>query len=263
MTEKALQGLALEDVFIFDVHAHIGNCSSLRLVDGDAQSLLKTMDQLQVNGTCVSAVAALESGPDVGNELVAEAVKAYPGRIYGYVTPSPYYSQFPLERYFEDNPGMIGVKIHGVLQQTVITDERYESAIAYADKHKLPVLFHAWTTEEVVQVARWAEKYHNCPLIIGHGGFTADGAKEQAVGAVRRFDNVFVDTCISSTYDGAIEWLVAKVGADRVLYGTDHGYFDCRQTYGKLALSKLKEEEKRKIFGENARKLFRIQCVQR
>ena len=71
-------------------------------------------------------------------------------------------------------------------------------------------------------------------------------------------NSVFIDTTISSTYEGAIEWIVSKVGADRVLYGSDIPFFDCRQTFGKLALSKLSETDKIKIYGENAKKIFGI-----
>ena len=153
---------------------------------------------------------------------------------------------------------MVGIKIHGVMNKTTICDERYRPYLEYADKNGLPVLFHAWEPDEVAQVAQVAKDYKNCPLIVGHGGLTSYAAKVQAINAVRKYDNVYVDTCISSTYDGAIEWIVSQVGVERVLFGTDLGFFDCRQNYGKLALSKLSVEDKLKIFGENARKLFSL-----
>ena len=120
------------------------------------------------------------------------------------------------------------------------------------------MLFHAWEAGEVKQAVEIAANYKNAKIILGHSGHTALGAKLAAIDGIRKYENIFVDTAISSTYEGAIEWIVSKVGADRVLYGSDMPYFDCRQTFGKLGLSKLSESDKIKIYGENARRLFGI-----
>lgn len=258
MMERALEGMAIEDIFVFDVHAHMDNNAHLYLMHTDGESLVKTLDRLNIKGTCVSSNVCLQASPKEGNDRVLEAAARFPGRIYGYVTATAYYEDFAFEDYFVPGNGMVGIKIHAMMNETEISDKRYLPYLEYADKKGLPVLFHAWTAGEVAQVAQLAKTYKNCPLILGHGGLTNYAAKEQAVDAVKKYGNVYVDTCISSTYDGAIEWIVSKVGADRVLFGTDLGYFDCRQNYGKLALSKLSVEDKLKIFGENARKLFAL-----
>ena len=102
-----------------------------------------------------------------------------------------------------------------------------------------------------------AKKYKNAPIIIGHSGFTSYESKRIAIEACRTTENVFVDTAISSTYDGAIEWIVGQVGADKVLFGTDLPFYECSHNVGKIALSKISDKDKLKIFGENAKKILK------
>ena len=69
----------------------------------------------------------------------------------------------------------------------------------------------------------------------------------------KKYDNIYVDTAISYSFEGAIEYMVSKVGAEKILYGSDMAFFDCRQTIGKIGLAKISESDKVKIFGENAK----------
>lgn len=254
--EAVLEGSPVEDLLAFDVHAHMDANPNQCLNRPDPDSLVKTLDKLKIKGACVSSNHSFYTHPRMGNEAVLAACSQYPGRLYGYYTPSPFDEEFEPEYFFAPGSGMAGIKIHAELQQVPENDERFRPWIEYADSHGLPVLFHAWTAKEAALAVKWAEEYTNCPLILGHAGFTSPETKAEVTEAIRRFENVYIDTCISSTYDGAIEWIVSRVGADRVLFGTDLGFFDCRQTYGKLALCRLSDEEKCKIFGLNAQKLF-------
>ena len=80
----------------------------------------------------------------------------------------------------------------------------------------------------------------------------------EVIDTVKRLENVYVDTAISVCYDGAIEWIAGQIGVDRLLYGSDLPFYDCRQVAGKLAMSNLSDPDKRKVFGETAKKLFHI-----
>jgi predicted TIM-barrel fold metal-dependent hydrolase len=80
--------------------------------------------------------------------------------------------------------------------------------------------------------------------------------RDACVEACKKYENIFVDTAASYTFEGAIEYMVSKVGAEKVLYGSDMAFYDCRQTLGKIGLAQISEEDKKKIFGENARRIF-------
>jgi len=51
--------------------------------------------------------------------------------------------------------------------------------------------------------------------------------------------------------NGVIEYLVEQVGADRVLFGTDAPMRDPRPQATWLAFTRLRESDKKKIYGEN------------
>lgn len=255
IADTVLEGLKSDGIFIFDVHAHIDTSRGSAMPNNDPESIVKTFDCLGVTAGCVSSVLAFEAHPSLGNENVIKAAEKFNGRIYGYASPTPYYD-YDISRYFYEGSGMIGVKVHGAEQGTSLNNSAYTSAYEFADKHSLPVLFHAWYEKEVKEGYEVAKKYKNAKFIFGHSAFTDYSAKLAVIEACKKCDNVFLDTAISSTYDGAIEWIVSIVGSDKLLYGSDIAFFDCRQTFGKLALSKLSENDKIKIFGENAKKLF-------
>lgn len=255
IASKALRGEALDDIFIFDAHGHIDSTNNVLLPDNDPASMLKTLDRVGVNAICVSSCAAFDTYPDMGNDNVIAAAQKFPGRFFGYAVPTPHYD-YDVSKYFYEGSGMIGVKIHASIQQTAITNPNFDPAYEFADKHGLPILYHTWNEPEVKCVHEVAKRYKNAKHIIAHSAFTNYGAKLACIEAIKECENVFVDTAISMTYDGTIEWIVDKVGVDRVLFGTDLSFFDCRQTVGKLALSRLSDGDKIKIFGENAKKVF-------
>ena len=136
-----------------------------------------------------------------------------------------------------------------------LNDHRFEPAYELAEQLTLPVLFHTWTASEVAAAADVAKRHPGVPIILGHSGMTV---RNQAAEVARAFDNIYVDTAISCTVDGSVEWLVNNVGTERVLYGSDMAFFDCIQTLGKIALSELTDSEKEKILGQNAKALFRV-----
>ncbi|MBR5427451.1 MAG: amidohydrolase family protein, partial [Clostridia bacterium] len=47
-------------------------------------------------------------------------------------------------------------------------------------------------------------------------------------------------------------------GADRLCYGSDLPFYDCRHVVGKVATSRLTDGEKEKILGGNARRILGV-----
>lgn len=249
------EGGRFDDVFVLDVHGHIGAHKPFQLGGCDADSTAATARRMGVDAVCVSSIPACAGYWETGNKDVAEACEKHPDVLLGYAVPNPYYEDCDIAPYLE-LPGFRGVKVHGNMQGDLpLNDPGYFAAYELADKKKLPVLFHAWMPSEVKAAADVARRYPNATIILGHSGMTA---RAEAVEAAKQYDNILIDTAISSTYDNAIEILVDKVGADRVVYGSDMSFFDCIHTLGKIALAKLTDTEKEKILGLNAKELFRL-----
>lgn len=248
------EGKPFEDVFVFDVHGHIGAHKPFSLGDYDADGVAATCRRMGVNGVVISSIPSMGSDWKWGNEEVAAACKAHPDVLYGYAVPNPYYADCDLSPYME-MPGFCGIKIHGSFQNAEIDDPRYDHAYELADKKGVPVLFHAWMASEIQAVVNVAKRWPNVPMILGHAGMTARAA---ATEAVRSCENIFCDTAISATYDNTVELLADKIGVDRIVYGSDVSFFDCIHTLGKIALTKLSDDDKEKILGLTAKGLFRL-----
>lgn len=247
-----------DDFEIIDVHVHYGASSGYRLGAPDADGIVHTMDRLGMDLCCCCGNSAASDWQYI-NENLAKGMDKYPGKLKGYVVANPYYEEFDPDFWFKRSPGFIGLKILACVQGGIpIDDPRFDRFYAYADKHSLPVLIHTWVASEVNQAMHVAEQYPNARLIIAHAGLTNLPAKQAVIEGMKKYDNVVIDTAISETYDGALEWIVDKVGADRVLYGSDFITFECSHILGRVAMSKLTDAEKEKIFSRNARQWLKL-----
>ena len=258
MIERIQSGSPIDNIFIFDAHAHFGDMSvhSGRVMY--APAMLETMDALGVNQLALSSNISLAGDVYFGNEQMKEVVSAYPERFYGYVTVHPQYPYLDMLNSYVSCPNILGVKIHAMYHGVSIDNEMYLDAYDFANQRELPVLFHTWGPGEVSAVTKIAKEYPHLKAIIAHSAFTSYSAKLAVIDAMHRYDNVYADTTISITYDGALEWIVERIGSDRLLYGSDMPCFDCRQELGRVLLSKLSDGEKEKILGLNAKKLFNL-----
>jgi hypothetical protein len=94
------------------------------------------------------------------------------------------------------------------------------------------------------------------------GGFPdAGGDWRMAIEVAQRHKNVWLDTT-SSTYDsGMMEMAVRRLGAGRILFGTDMPLLDPFAGVQKIRSAFLTEEEKTLILGGNLERLLAQQQV--
>ena len=254
--EYVFSGKPLDDTLVIDVHIHTGASTRLQKMHCEAPDIVHTMDRLGVDIVCASNSPGAYCDVIWGNECAAKAHARYPDRIKSYLTVNPQYPDWDLEDYFEKDDRFFGLKaipfVHGWVP---IDHPGFDRYYAYADKKGLPVLFHAWLPEEVEQATRVAKRYPGARFIFGHSGFTA---RDLAVEAVRSCDNVLLDTTISDISEGSVEWIVNKVGADRVAYGSDLTAFECAQILGRVLLARISDTDKEKILGLNAKAFLNL-----
>ena len=253
--ENVLRGKPFDGVFIFDIHAHLHQTSDFQMTHTAPEDVAATMDKLGISGGCVSSILSIHADCRLGNRLMLDAVTKYPGRLYGYVTVSPHDNGIDLDPFFA-HPGVKGLKVHAAFHRASIDDARYDPFFEYADKKGLPVLFHAWEIADILHIAKLAARYPGAKLIIGHGAMRTWEVKREVIAAVKKYENVFADTTVSVAYDGAVEYAAKQLGADRLCYGSDIPFYDCRHVVGKVATSRLSDEAKEKILGGNARRIL-------
>jgi predicted TIM-barrel fold metal-dependent hydrolase len=265
LRERVLGGEALADTLVIDTHAHMGPWFNFHIPSGDAQGMVRTMDRLGVDCCIASAHAAI--GPDfrLGNEVIAQALAAHPGRIYGYIGVNPNYPAEEMRRELERCraiPGFVAIKLHPDVHKTAAHDERYAPAWTFAGEQSLPVLSHAGAGSAFNAPAQFeaaAERHPNVAIILAHS-ISSQESMDAAIELAARRENVYLDICGSPLLVGALEEAVRRIGSQRILFGTDLPFIDPRPGLGRLAFARISEDDKRDILGRNAARVFGIEA---
>lgn len=250
---RARAGECLSDLEIIDLHGHIGPCD-FAIPDRSNEGLIGVMDRLGVAALAVSDMTVWSADVEYGNARVLTAMRAFPGRILGYVGiwPSDPATVRSQTAHWLDQ-GFLGLKLHNSNGFSYM-DEAYQPAYAMADERHLPMLFHTWGGEaEFMAIAQIARRYPRTNIILAHSGCTNEaGYIEMA----RKHPNVFLDLAFSASPRGLVKRLVAAVGAERITFGSDCYFFSLTQQLGKVLGADISDQDKIKILAGNARKIL-------
>jgi predicted TIM-barrel fold metal-dependent hydrolase len=193
------------------------------------------------------------------NDYVEQAVRKYPERLIGFVGVDAWRSDAAetIEKYVKGY-GAKGIKLHPLrdgypLDHHSLTD----TIFAKAEELGIPIIAHG--CDEVFntpyQFEEMARTFPNVRLIMAHGGFL--WAREQGLRVAARNANIYVETSIM--YADDVRKYVDRIGAERVIWGTDTpvAYFD----YERKKVEKLvtDERERKLILGENILRLLNIE----
>jgi hypothetical protein len=189
-----------------------------------------------------------------GNDRVAAAMRAYPGRFLGYATVDPNEPEAmvgELERCF-DQLGFHAIKFHCDTHGYPADGENYRPALEFANAHGLAVLIHGRITEEMLK------RYPHAQFLSAHVGGWDGRSPNHAVELAKIYPNIYCELCSSVCYNGAMEKLVEEVGADRIVYGSDTPLMDAGYQLGRVLGAKIDAEDKEKILYRNALRLFHL-----
>lgn len=260
MREAVLEGRPVTEFQVVDAHTHLGYWYNFNIPWRTAEDMVRVMDKVGVECCISTAHAAI--GPDYryGNSQVIEAMRAFPGRILGYCTINPNYPDSEkldeLNRCFD--AGMVAIKYHPSCHLHPIDGAGYEVSWKYAQEHCLPILTHTDTGGQfcdVVKSGMCARMYPDSKLLIGHCGFGYKGA-DLCIQVAKEVSNTYFDLAASTANLDLVEKIVAGVGSERVVFGTDLPFLDSRIQIGRLAFSRLDDNQLTQVLGQNARRIF-------
>ena len=84
--ENVKYGLPLDGVRVIDAHGHCGNYDAFFVPEeGSPEAIVKRLDNLGVECAFLSTNLGFRANHSRGNEQMAEAIRKFPGRIYGYI----------------------------------------------------------------------------------------------------------------------------------------------------------------------------------
>ncbi|MHB9025031.1 MAG: amidohydrolase family protein [Armatimonadota bacterium] len=248
-------------VELIDAHGHIGELGmwvkSTANPTEQARRALQWMDRLGISTMFISGEQPLFTDPVEGGYALEDLLRPYGDRFKGYLAFNPFYEQELVERldeYFA-MPFYAGFKTLCDYWQVPTTDARFTRLWEYADAHRLPILLHTWggSYDAPGMLKEIAPAYPNAIFILGHsGGSDRAGAEMLAMAN----PNVFLEWCGSFTVPNPWEETLARVGADRILFGTDAIYHNPYWELGRLLTTEFSDEQLVPILGANMRAIM-------
>jgi predicted TIM-barrel fold metal-dependent hydrolase len=240
---------------IVDFHTHVDDVPALgwRL---PAEAVLAQLDEAGIDRAVVMTIIdAPALHPDALDQLVATCA-ASGGRLYPFARVHPWYDQTPaLLEHALDELGCRGVKLHGVSTLAHPGEEPVLRLLRIAAARGVPVLFHSgddpFTTPW--ELADAARAVPDATVVLAHvGGY---GHTEDAIAVAESLPNVYLDTS-AMPYPAAIAGAVRRVGAERVLFGSDAPGCPATLELAKVRMAGLPERDLDLVLGGNALRLL-------
>jgi hypothetical protein len=257
-------GEVLTDEYIVDAHGHMGTWHNFHIPgQGTPASMVQAMDQTGIDVTIISPHLCIGPGYQQGNRDAYAAAAQFPGRLLPFVTVNPNYPRVEIEAeiaHWESHGGIIGFKLHPALHQQDACHAHYYPVFDYAQAHQLPILSHNWTGAKVngdSTLYGLARQFPQVTFIVGHAA-SGWAVIDPNCQAALDLPNVMLDTTGSGLFYDALPEMVRRVGAERIIFGTDNPFIDPRPGLGRLLMARISDDEKRLIMGGNARRLFRL-----
>jgi len=244
---------------IIDAHAHL-TAEDSTLTD----TAVAECARLGVDRIVCSTIAGYRHYPTPeqvwrSNDAQVAAMRAHPDLVLGYCYVNPRHGRAALDdlrRRIEDQ-GMVGIKLWVA---TRCDDPLVDPVIEQAIEYRAPVLVHAWrktvgqlpyesTAEDVARLGR---RYPEAAIIMAHLG----GQTESAINAIAPYPNIRVDTSGSLIGGGEVAIAVQRLGADRVVFGSDLHGGDLAANIGKILAADLTPRDQDLVLGGTMEKLL-------
>ena len=180
------------------------------------------------------------------NEYLYRLAQTDP-RIYQWVVVDPRLPEtFRQAEQMLPSPKSLGIKIHESHGYDI--EEYGDRLFSFASDHKAVILMHP---QKVEKMPSFANRYPDMKLIIAHlSSMEHIAAIEDA-----RYGNIYTDTSGgASNLNNVLEYATERVGSEKILFGTDT--YACSFQFGRVALSRLSDEDKENILCKNAMRMF-------
>lgn len=238
-----------------DFHTHVdaGHPGGLR---DTAATLLSTLDAAGIGqAVCTTYREVSDIAPDVVSELVAE-VAPHRKRLIPFARLDPRNGN-AVDRLRDavTRLGCAGLKLHPRATGCSGDHPGTRRLVAEAARLGVPVLFHSGD-DESSRPLHLAAAAEGCPagaIVFGHmGGYRH---VDEAITVAVALPNVYLETS-AMPYPDKIATAVARLGAHRVLFGSDAPRASARVEHRKVELAELSAADRATVTGQSALRLL-------
>lgn len=239
---------------------------------GTFPELIRVMNEIGVEKAVAFAPFAHQAPEAEAHEWLWRNIIVWQGRVAGFVSLNPQGERAcqKLRKYMKK--GFAGAKIHPSVMKIVVNDKKNDPYYKTAQELGIPIVFHTgvhgWHLKNYrpLLIDDVAQRFPDLKIIMAHIGGTAFFS--EALGVLQNNKNVYGELtstrkirCGFSWYlsDEFIRILLASVGPDRLIYGTDwpwNNSEDIRLDIERIRSWNITDEEKGKILGGNLQALI-------
>lgn len=256
---------------IIDSHTHFTTPGVMN-INPSMENMLETLDRFGIDAMISAYSPATGFTKHSDKEGYVEVCHSFfersNGRVYNYFCYNPAHADFfigEIEKY-HDEEYMTGIKLHSSSSEVFADDESFRPAFEAAKKYNMPVMAHTWalTSNPKQKFAvpelfeKWLAEYPDVNFIFGHSGGRINGIKK-ALELGEQYKNAYFDISGDVLDRRLVEIMVSRVGANKILFGSDNAWFDPSVQMGLVLGADISLEEKTLILGDNAARLFKIE----
>jgi predicted TIM-barrel fold metal-dependent hydrolase len=244
-----------------DVHAHVGKTVANN-IGQTVDELIERMDLAGVTHALPSPAAADRQADGIAdtrrmNDVVAEAVRAHPHRFpTGFGLVEPRHEELALEELVRvvDELGLAGISVHPMLEGYYLDVRlRVDPLFEFLDDRRALCLMHcspdSGSGESPRAVRDVAGRFPNVTIFLGHA-FLTPQQFEDSVRNVLELPNLYFDVAYQSD-PRMTEALVAAVGSERVVFGTDQPFYAPGAVLESVLGARIGDDDKRNILSRN------------
>ena len=237
-------------MYKIDAHTHVG--------EGDAawtgQQVVERMDTMGVDKTVVFPFTE----GYFTNDLVPKYVEEYPDRLIPFcaVTPWNFHEAADeLEKCYK--AGFKGVKLHPTLCGFRLSDHKLCDPLFEVSQAYNAVIIAHGTADLYccpLEFDRMAKRFPKVPLLMAHCGFFWEW--ELAIEVAKENENLYLETSRVPGFETSK--IIEKLGASKVIWGTDGPFCDYEFEFNKIKRYAASEHDFDMMMGGNIASLLGI-----
>ncbi len=241
---------------VIDAHFHVDDVPAL----GWHMPPELAIEQLDAAGVQTAVIMTITDAPEVNPtalEMIADVCARWPGRFEAYARIHPWYGD-EAERLIVRairELRFVGLKLHPVTTIAHPADESSLRLIRAAARLGAPTMIHCGDDPfcTPLELEQAAIRVPEATIVFGHMG--AYFHSEDALAVAERCENVMLETS-ACPYPERIGEAVRRVGAERVIFGSDGPGCPPAIELEKVRRAGLEPADLRKVLYENQRALM-------
>ena len=249
----------MREIIDFHTHPFMDENDSICIYKRTTKTMPDDLSLIGIDRFCGSVITYRSSG--IGNTRISNDTALALREKYGnrYIPGFMVHPNFPEESIEELKKAKAnGIRLIGELvpyaYKWQYDSEGFYAILDYTDNTDFIYSMH--TTD--IEVMRKIAKEHKATrFVFAHPGEAS--RVEEHISVMLECDNVYLDISGTGLFRyGMLKHLVTKVGADRIIFGSDYPICNPNMYIAGVAFEQISDNEKEMIFSKNAKTLLGI-----